>query len=206
MHPYRTDVTTAAASRLLTTLETVKEALRITTSTDDAYLTTLIAQQSKAAETFCKRIFAQETLVDRFELPPQQWTPTLKLSRAPVTTLTSVVEDDVTLVSADYELNSETGRLWRLNGSAQHYKWAPCSRIVVTFTAGFDLLGDLGEDIERAVIIMVSQAWFARSREPMLTSERVEGIGSFSWKPNGNEAYIPPEAISLLEPHQDKTI
>jgi hypothetical protein len=198
MIPYKSEVSVAAASRDLTTLATVKTELNITSNDSNAAIEKMIAQQSAAAETYCKRVFAQETLVDHFRSPGPG---ALILSRWPVTAITAIVEDDVALSAADFEFDVDTGLVWRLDGS---YRQGWFAKAIVTFIAGYE---QLPGDVERAVILMVKQAWFARMRDPLVKSVSVDGIGSRDyWVGTVGEGALPPEASSLLDPYRRPSV
>lgn len=200
--PYKTTVVTVAGSRDLTTLETVKQELSITDSSKDAFIDRLIAEMSAFATTYCQRQFAQETLVDSFRPKSTVCSP-LILSRAPVTSITSIVENGTALGAGDYEYDPETGFVWRLNGSDQRIAWQ-CGKIEVTFVGGYELLGDLPFEVERGVIEMVKEAFFAKTRDPMVKAEDVEGIGRQEfWVGNvpGGGA-ISQTAARYLDPHR----
>lgn len=204
--PYKTTVSVAAASIDLTLLATVKTELGITDTGLDAWLATQITQASQAAATYCNRVFAQETLLDYFRL--DCGADKLLLSRIPVASITTVVEDGVTLTAADYELEASTGFLWRLDGADNRSCWA-AAKIVVTFIAGYELLATLPPDIERAAIILVKQAYFAKQRDPLVKGETVEIPGvetrrSDFWVGSvpGDNGGIPLEAQALLDPYR----
>lgn len=204
MTPYKTTVSEAAASIDLTTLATVKAELGITNGTSDADLARFITQMSHAAATYCNRVFAKETVVDYFR--PQnecRSTDKLLLSRFPVGTITSVVEDGTTLDAADYEVDPTTGFLWRLSDD-ERTSWA-LAKIVATYAGGYELLDELPNDVERAVIVMVKQAWFAKSQDPMAKAEEVPGVYRIErWVGTapGEIGAIPAEAEALLDPYR----
>lgn len=175
--PYRTTLSGSAASRDLTTLATMKLALGLTDSSQDAWLSAEITQASQVVASYCARVFAQETLIDSFRLRGCRG-DRLNLSRAPVASITSVVEDDVTLTATlDYEFDVGTGYLWRLDGSDNRTVWTG-AKVVVTFVAGYELLQTLPNDVERACIILVRDGYFAKARgDSLARSERVETVG-----------------------------
>lgn len=204
--PYKTVVGTAAGSIDLTTLATVKAELGITTGGSDADLTRMVTQASTTAATHCNRIFAKEAVTDHFRLQNEpRRVDMLTLSRFPVDTAAAitVVEDGVTLTASGYELDPATGFLWRLSGD-ERAAWAR-TKVTVAYSAGYALLAELPQDIERAVIVMVKQAWFAKSRDPMVKQEDVPGVLSQSYwvgSVPGQNGAIPAEAEALLAPYR----
>ena len=202
---YKTEVLVEADARDLTILETVKSELGIVKNDHDDVLSRLIHQQSAAAETYCNRVFAKETLVDHLRLYGQWAVGNLILSRYPVESITSIVEDDVTLDAALFDFDPATGIVWRLDASG--YPQPFYSNVVATFVAGYELLAELPHDIERAVILMVKQAWYARTRDPLVKSEDVPGVlRQDFWVGTVGENALPPEAASLLDPYRRRMV
>lgn len=203
MIPYKTTVTTAASTHDLTVLDTVKQELGITGSESDDVLARLISEQSAVAETYCRRVFAQETLADSFRV----WCGTsapLILSRRPLVSITSIVEDDTTLTASDYEIDADAGLVWRLDGDDNRMSWLP-SKIVITYVAGYELLTTLPRDIERAVLALIKRTHFGLTRDPMAKAEEVAGIGRTEYwvgSVPGSDG-IPAEAVALLAPHRE---
>jgi hypothetical protein len=62
----------------------------------------------------------------------------------------------------------------------------------------------LPRDIERAVLILIKDSWYARARDPRARSETVDGIGRTDlWVgtvPGGGS--LPDEATALLEAYR----
>ncbi len=194
--PYKTTVSVSAASRDLTILETIKLELEIDDAQSDEFLLALIKDQSDAATSYCDRGFAKETLIDDFHIYFDSYNP-LRLSRTPVSSVTSLVEGASTLAGTDFEYDASGGKIWRLDTSGNR-TWWPSGKITVTYVGGYDLLTELPRDIERAVIIMVKQAWYDRTREPRLKSETVQDVGSYSLYEQGMHYPLPGAAADLL--------
>jgi hypothetical protein len=126
-------------------LATVKDELGITVSTYDTKLTRYIQQESNVCASFCNRVFGQEVVSEQFRLGYRfsNWNriDQLSLSRFPVTTIASVIENtDPALTSSDYELDKDTGLLRRLSSGFPSC-WAS-SKVTVQYTAGYVLLGE----------------------------------------------------------------
>lgn len=204
---------TPADSQDLTILANVKAELGISSSAEDVNLETWIDQASRVISGECNRVFGAETVSESFRVRApwgMQWPEysTVKLKRFPVTAVTSVVENGNTLVAGtDYEYDPETGIMSRLWGDYDR-RW--CFRtLVVTYTAGYALLGTLPEAIERATISLVKQYRFAAPRDPLLKSEDIPGVlsqtfwvGSTGEKSNG----LPPDVETLIGPYRDVAI
>lgn len=192
----------AAAETKLTTIAAAKAELQVSSGADDAYLTTLIDQASDAVRSWCKRVFAVETV--RESIYPDKPGKSLMLSRWPVVAITAVtingVAEDVANVEAE-----DSGHLFRLDASGCRTSW-PSGRIVVEYSAGYVLPGRPGRtlpnDIERAALSLVKGNWFARTRDPMIRSETVEGAGSTDYF-SGTVSRLPPDVESLLSPYRN---
>ncbi len=204
--PYKTVIDTPADSIDLTTLATVKSELDITTGEHDTDLQRLITQASRAAATYCNRVFAKEAVTDHFRLQNEcRSTDKLMLSRFPVdddATIT-VTEDGTALTASDYELDPATGFLWRLS-SDERTSWAR-AKVTVAYSAGYELLAELPEDVERAAVIMVKQAWFSKAQDPSAKAEEVPGVYRIErWVGSvpGDNGALPAEAEALLNPYR----
>lgn len=206
-------VLTAADSQDLTILANVKAELGITDTTEDTNLEAWIDQASSVIAGECNRNFGEETIKETWRISLQwnrQWYEPERviLDRTPVTSITSVVENGLTLVAGtDYEFDPVTGTLTRLCGDFAR-RWF-FRTLVITYVAGYQLLGTLPQAIERATISMVKQYRSAASRDPMLKSEDIPGVltqtfwvGSTGEKSNG----LPPDVETLIAPYRQIAI
>lgn len=187
-------VVTAAATRDLTLLATVREDFGIsTTDASDNFLGRAISRASAAAENYCNRVFAAETVKDEIFIDHGDWPhmivgglDRLQLSRWPIVNVSSLTEDSSTLsVPADFRNDGKNGQLLRLDSDGRLKNWR--GNIVVTYLSGYVLPGQtagdfpgaekLPLDIEDAVGRMVYARFVENRRDPFVRSEIVEGIG-----------------------------
>jgi Phage QLRG family, putative DNA packaging. len=92
----------------LVTLASVKTELSISGSSEDDYLEDLIEAASEEVQGFLNRRLPRATVTD--EKHPSDGHPHLLLERTPVTTLTSVENDDTALDADNYDLvDAEAG-------------------------------------------------------------------------------------------------
>lgn len=192
----------ANTDRDLTRISAVKDEMGITDRASDDKIKRFISQASDVVARYCNRVFAIETVADTFRThagPHRHGhAHTLSLSRYPVTEVVSIVENDVTLTTDDYEIDLEAGILQRLRSDCA-VRW-PAGKTVVTYQSGFALPDGLPDGIERATILLVKQYLNAGDRDPLVRSEAVEGAGStdyFSAAATG----LPPEVQGLLDIH-----
>jgi uncharacterized phiE125 gp8 family phage protein len=190
-------VTTPAASYDLTVLETVKTELEITDNAKDAYLATLISQASAIVAAHCKRVFARETVTET--LRPYCLFGELILARYPVVSIDSIVENNVTLTTTDYEFDSARGTVTRLVNDRP--AWWPASKIVISYSAGYTLLGDLPYGLERGTLNLIKALYWQRGRDPAVRSEDVVDISSASYR--DLEGHLPPDVAGLLGPYRN---
>lgn len=196
-----------AESHRLTTLAAVKAELRLTGGADDEYLSGLVDQASAAVRTWCGRPFAAEAVREVLDAAPRMWGVTL--ARWPVVSIEAVTVAGLSCNPSLFEAD-ESGTLYRLDGVAQRVGW--CSgRIVVDYTAGFVLPGkpgrNLPEDIERATLTLVKAEFFARTRDPLIRSEDVNGAVSTAYQVGGfSGSSLPPDVEGLLSRHRQVLI
>lgn len=196
-------VITGAESTDLTVLNTVKSELVITSNDEDAAIRSWITQASAAIAQYCNRVLAEEVLIEAFRMPRAEMT--LQLDRYPVTAIDSITEndDDALDPDEDYEVNYDTGQVYRLSSDVR-IPWS-ASRISVRYTAGYELLGGLPYEIERACILLVKQYRFAARRDPMIKSVDVYQVQRTDYwvggVPGGSD--LPAEVEALINPYRD---
>jgi hypothetical protein len=201
-------VTTVADSTNLTILETLKDELGISqdSTESDARLNRLIAEASAAVTTYCRRVLAQEGVSEVFRLEyPSEY---LMLRRIPVSEIDTVTVDDVAVDADEYEVDSPTGILYRLDSSGYRCHWYSCKKIVVAYTGGYELLDSLPYELERATLALCKQYWFTVNRDPLVKSEDIPGLGSFEyWVGSvGANGSLPPDVIDLIAPFRRPSV
>lgn len=190
----------------LTDLTTVKADLGVTDNANNAFFKSLISRASAAAASYCNRVFPVETITDEFlagnhavhqRTIPDRCYP-LQLTRFPVTTLTSVVENAVTLVDGtDFRLDKDKGQLIRL-GTDGHLKSWSMLAVTITYAAGY---APIPYDVVDAVIRMIKNRWFMRTRDSTLRQQNVPGVLEQTfWIATGAEAgAMTPDVVDLLD-------
>lgn len=206
-------VSVAAATTGLTTVARVKAALSIGDTSEDTFLTEEIVRVSAlicdylgvVAADDGTRPLGRETLVETFRLP--RCRPEIILSRAPVTSITSVVEDGETLTASDYEIDKAPGLLRRLSDD-ERIEW-PAVKIVVTYVAGWLLPGDASANmpagIEAAAIELIKARRAARTRDPLVKSREVPGVLRTDYWVGavGDGGVITTDLASMLDPYRN---
>lgn len=174
-YPYRTVVDTAATDRVLLTAATVFAELGITpTTAQTTQMETAIRQATSLIEGYLDRVLCEEDVTDHFRDVVGE---SVRLSRWPVSAIDEIVESGATLATDDWELNGETGELWRLDGD-DRYDWVTPGTTTISYTAGYALPDDLPADLQRAAIDQVKFHYFAGDRDPALRSLDIPGVAS----------------------------
>jgi hypothetical protein len=201
--PYKTTFVAPPVTNDLTVLETVKEELNIEDNNSDNILSRYISEQSEVAASYCGRALSQATVIDSFRLCPGSAQP-LFPSHWPVTSILEFIEGTLTLTAGDYDYDPKSGFIWRLNASGMRCCWPAATNITVKYVGGYELLTTLPRDIERAVLILIKESWYARARDPRARSETVDGIGRTDlWVGTiPGAGALSAEATALLEPYQ----
>ena len=180
-------VVTPASTYDLTTLARVKRELGITDNSSDELLQDYISEQSDVFSGMCRRVFAQETVIQTFDLDINRFDwigPNLVLDRYPVSSIASLLVDDVAMTAGlDYELDAELGIVRRVS-NGHRILWSGITA-TVTYTGGYQLLGALPRAIESAVLTMIKGRHFAASRDPAIRSENVYNVASVSYGSSG---------------------
>jgi uncharacterized phiE125 gp8 family phage protein len=189
-------VTTPATTFDLMTLDTLK--LAIGADSDDAFLRGALTRASDVIARHCKRVFAQEEVVETLRL--DQSRNDLVLARYPVSAVASVVEGITTVDPTGYEINEESGVLRRLGGDGTRDGWWPASRIVVAYSAGYELPDDTPEALQQACSQLVKAYYHANGRDPALRSRDVPGVLIATFL---DIVHLPHDVRGLLEPFRN---
>lgn len=199
----------------LTTKEVVKTELSISSTSDDGFIDTLIAQASDMIAKHCGRIFHRVTVTETL---PGTGTPSLLLTHTPVVSITSVTHDGSTVSSTAYTIeDAECGLLWNDSLWNRHtlYLWNverhPHSdgqrAWSITYRAGYvtpeevastaSTLGarTLPYDVERACIDTVKSLYNRRAEDSRIKRQGVDE----TYENIDNRTALPPSAVSALE-------
>lgn len=194
---------TAASSYDLTTLAVVKDELSISDGSKDASLSRYITSASAAAAQYCNRIFQVETVKDEF-WPGRDGSPVIngidavQLSRHPVVTVATVIENAVTMVDGtDFRVDYASGQIIRLNSDLYPTRWCAWP-ISVQYNGGFSTIPS---DVADAVIRMVTKRYQAKGRDPTLRQQSVPGVLEQSfWISTGSDSgNMTPDITDVLD-------
>ena len=198
----RTSVTVieAASSHDLTVLDTLKQELKISPrdQSNNAALLRSIRAATGAINSACGRPFGLETVRQRFFLDHRECVDVLVLNRTPVIgDVTSVTEGDDTLldaenfdlVDASQGLLARTGRLWS------------ASEITVVYRGGYQLLGDLPDEIEHACLRLAADYYQARGRDSAVRSVNIPDVEAVTYAVADAPGRLPPDVRELLRPY-----
>lgn len=205
-------IVTPASDTNLVTLDVVKDELEITDNSRDAKLSRYIAEASIAAQQFCNRIFAVQTIKDEF-WPTRDPLPSmipggeepLQLRGWPLVAVESVSENGTLLTeNVDFRVDVEKGQLIRLDALFYPRKW-PASPIAVQYTAGYE---QIPADVSGKIARMVVGRFYAGPRDPSLKSEDIPGVRSVTyWVSTGADAgNLPPDVVDVLNNYRQVVI
>lgn len=196
-------VTAQAGDRTLLTAAELRTAagLAVGDTSKDANLATLGVRVAAAITSACKVARAgatpptlrEETLQQTCRL--QGAVQALILARRPIASITSVTVDGDVLDPAEYEFEAAAGLLYRVFGDRRCF-WR-CRVIVIVFVAGWATVPD---DLKLAASKFVQALFQQGSRDPMLRSVTVDGVGSRDfWVDPTKDTVIPPDVMDLLD-------
>lgn len=199
MHSIRLSVTTAANDLALLTDAELRQATGIESGQDaehaalgravSAAITSRCNVRSAGATAATLRL---ETLTQTFRLDcPEE---KLILWRRPAISITSVVEDDVTVDAADYEIEDSIF-LRRL--CSDYPSWWSASKIVVVYTAGWETVP---ANLRSAAMKLAKVLWSENvPGDPNVKSIVVPGVYEIErWVPQGDDPLMSKEIDELL--------
>lgn len=201
-------VTTAATDLKLLTTSELRAAIGIDDASQDATLATIGARVAASIARLCRVADAaptpvtlrSEVLTEVFRL--SSGAEKLILSRRPVTSITSVVVDDVTLESTEYEVEAGPGLLFYLSDDYRTM-WTG-NKITVVYTAGWATVPD---DLKLAASKLVGDIYHAGTRDPNLKRERIDGAGEWEyWVAPTSDPLASEEVMQLLSPYTNWTL
>lgn len=203
-------VVTPATSYDLTTLAVVKDELSITDGSKDTTLKRYITSASAAAAQYCGRVFPEETVKDevwpgRDGPPVVNGIDVVQLSRYPVVAVASVTENGTALVDGtDFRTDTDNGLLIRLDSNGYPRRWCAWP-IVVQYSGGYSPIPD---DVEDAVIRMVTKRYSAKGRDASLKQESIPGVIERQfWIATGEDAgNMTPDIADILSNYRVPTL
>lgn len=196
-------VTTPASDTTLLSIVELRAAIGLTAgdTSKDTELTTIGRRIAVSIAKACKvkpggvnpPTLRSELLTEVFHFDGR--IESLKLGRFPVSSLTSVVEGIATTLTADlYELSGASGVLYRMcNGHGRRWH---CARATVVYQAGWETVPD---DLKFAAAKYIQAVYQQGSRDPLLRSVTVDGVGSRDfWVDPTRDTVVPAEVMDLL--------
>lgn len=192
------EVVTAATNIKLTTAAAVEDDVGITLDAD--WVSAVIDECSQLIASHLNRVLAQE--VFRETLRHTVGEDCIVLSRYPVVSISSIVDNGTTLTTDDYEVDKTIGVIWRLSGDSV-INW-PKGKVVINFTSGYVLPGETGRnlpfDIERACKELVKARLYAKGRDPALKSLVLPNVEETEYWIN--KGSLPPEIAGMVDPYR----
>ncbi|TJV51152.1 MAG: hypothetical protein E5Y01_16325 [Mesorhizobium sp.] len=170
-------VTSPAADRTLLTIAEMCAAAGVTGNGSDADLQAMEAQNAASIMAECDIAIGagapptlrKETLTETIY---QAYGESLILARRHEIAINSIVEDGVTLLNTDFQVDPESGVVTKL---CDDYPvcWS-AKKIVVVYDAGFETVPG---DLKKVAADFLRSTWLEKSRDPLVKSERVKVEG-----------------------------
>lgn len=183
----------------LTTVEAANTFLDLTSDTaNDATVADDITSCSKIIAAQCNRVLALQDYIETFLLDWGEHYKVLPLKRFPVTNVASITQDDAPLDAINYDVDGDTGFLLHNSGAAFSGR-----RIVVTYTAGYDLPTDAPASLARACLELMKEqrAVQARSADASMIRGISHGETSVYYQSpssSSNATALPPSIEKLI--------
>jgi hypothetical protein len=192
-------VTAAAGDPLLLTEAESRSATGIASGQNDKILlvrkfvtAAIVSRCNLRAAGVATKTLRLETYSEQFRL--ECAVETLILARRPLVEIVSVVEDGVTLETADYEMNPSSGTLLRLCSDYPAW-WAPC-KITVAYRAGWATVPD---NLRNAAMKLCTLLSAESGRDPNLKSIEIPGVVRKDyWVSPSDDPLISAEIHDLL--------
>ena len=209
-----TRVIAPATSLALIAIDQVKAALGIdpADTTQDVWLQQEIDATSAAINNYCDRIFVRQTYRDQIRaacqwlgwgqpLGTRQWPIPVDGSGVPVLTVT---EDTVVTDPSLWEVENDTGAVYRLDDTGNIYAWAGMVTLF-DYDAGYDTIP---ADVQSAAIEWMTGRWMQRGQDPSLRSESIPDVREVTYQrqdpatassmPNGVRDWLGPYRRSYV--------
>lgn len=144
-------MTVTLNANALTDLATTKSFLKVTTTTDDDIISTLINACSTAIENYCRRSFYQQTYTNEYyDGTGTRW---LNLKNYPVQSVSQVTQNTIVVDPSSYVVKNDSGVLVRIGPYPNTFSgmsitrfqtiWVPGDySIQVSYTAGYATIPD----------------------------------------------------------------
>jgi hypothetical protein len=203
-----TRVITPADSLALVSLDQAKVALGIdpADTSQDAAIQQEIAAVTAAINNYCDRIFVRQTYRDQIRsvcdwlawgrpLETRQWPIPVDVDGTPVLTVT---EDGTLLDAALWEIEIETGSVYRLDTQAMILSWTG-RLILIDYDAGYDTIPP---DVQGAALEYLTSRWSARGRDPALRRETIPDVIQQDWYTDATTPSMSSTVRDWLAPYR----
>lgn len=204
---------TDLAANALTTLETVKADLGISTTTDDDFIKRKINFASQAIEDFCDRVFGTSEVTETFKAEGQL---RFVVARAPIASISEITYDGTEVDSDNYEIEGPwTIRMIYAASNSNMMTGAISAAILpgtsrklysVTYTGGYALPGaatpTLPSTIEEACITQVISEYRQRGRDKSIKAERLLSWNATYGDSTDKDSGLLKSVVSMITPHK----
>lgn len=170
-------VTSPASDLTLLTIQEMRDAAGVTGTGSDAALQAMEAQNAASIMSECDiavgagapPTLRKERLTETIY---QACAESLVLSRRHEIAINSIVEDGVTLLNTDFQVDPESGVVTKLCDDFPVF-WS-AKKIVVVYDAGF---ATVPGDLKKVATDFLRSTWLEKARDPKIKRERVKVDG-----------------------------
>lgn len=139
---------------MIVSLDDMKLYLKIEDDTYDTFLTQQLSFIQAAIENYCRRKFDATTYIQTFYKDDYEVSKEIALYSFPVNSITSIVEDTVTLAPTNYRLHKGTGYIIRPETGF----FTSAKETVVTYEAGYSY-ANMPISLQHVVYSLVSERY-----------------------------------------------
>lgn len=212
---------TLDVTRALCTLEQARARLGISTSAHNDTLEQVITEASSLIEEHCGRVFGYEAGI--VEYATGHGTSEITVSRAPIASIASIVDDGSTLDATTYHsrgeqakagvITCENGVMWRplLRGSGASVlpvTGHDLAAVVVTYAGGYILPGQTAVEgvealpgaVRTAALTLVAHLYARRATDPSVASESLLGYSVSYRQDDLGDSGLPRAVERMLAP------
>lgn len=167
-------VVNSAQSINFITLSEVKARVGITGTSEDTYLEGLISSVCQHVEFYIRRPVRWRKVTETILKPLPG---NIVLSTRPVVAVTSLTIDGSTVGSQTYTLDGSSGIIYPTDDDIV---FSDTRKIVVVYRAGYTPT-EIPDALKHAAIEWVKALRFERNRDPAVSSERADNVGTINY-------------------------
>lgn len=195
------EISTAASNLALLTQAELRAAIDHEDASEDAKLSVLGEYAASLITAACRVVpgaTTQATLLAETGTETTEVDRSLRflhLSRRPIISITSVVENTTDLTTDDYRIHKVKGALERRSGSTWS-TWESGVDIIVVYRAGLTTIHPTLKFVAKRLILAF---WQEGTRDRLLKRKHTEGVSEYEWWVEPLQDFVmPPDLMDAL--------